>query len=88
MSKPEKVYNKGTRPIVFKHDLTGTDAIQPGKFLTFEKDKADALIKKHETACSEVDYEKHLQEVAKKQAEITKKAESDAKKKTKTETDK
>lgn len=88
MSKPEKVYNKGTRPIVFKHDLTGTDAIQPGKFIPFEKDKATALIKKHENACSEVDYEKRLKEVAEKQAEIKKKAEIEAEKKTKTKSGK
>lgn len=53
MSKPVKVHNKGIRPIVFKRDLTGTDAIQPGKFLTFEKDTAEAIIKKHENACTE-----------------------------------
>ena len=83
MSKPVKVYNIGKRPVVFKRDLTGTDAIHPGKFLLFDPEKAKAIIKKFENACSEADYKKHCEEVAKKQAEIKKKAESEAKKKTK-----
>ena len=83
MSKPVKVYNKGRRPIVFKRDLTGTDAIHPGKFLLFDPDRANGIMKKFEHACSEADYEKHLKEVAKKQAEDAKEAEIEAKKKTK-----
>ena len=82
MSKPVKVFNKGMRPVVFKRDRTGTDAIHPGKFLTFASEKSKGIIDKFEDACSESDYEKHCQEVAKKQAEIKKEAESKAKKKT------
>ncbi len=88
MSKPVKVYNKGTRPVVFKRDRTGTDAIHPGKFLTFNSKKAKVIIDKFKDACSEKDYEKHLEEVAKKQADIKKKAASETKKKAKAETDK
>lgn len=65
MSKPVKVYNKGTRPVVFKRDRTGVDAIHPGKFLTFNAKIAAAVINKFEDACSEEDYKKHLVEVIK-----------------------
>lgn len=84
MSKPVKVYNKGTRPVVFKRDRTGVDAIHPGKFLTFNAKIAKAVINKFEDACTKEDYEKHLEKVAKKQADIKKEAESAAKKETKT----
>lgn len=88
MSKPVKVFNKGVRPVVFKRDRTGTDAIHPGKFLTFEAEKAKVIIEKFDNACSEADYAKHCEEVAKKQAEIQKKAESEAKKETKSKSGK
>ncbi len=84
MSKPVKVYNRGTRPIVFKRDRTGVDAIQPQKFLMFGPEKAKVTIEEFKDACSEVDYEKHLKEVAKKQADIKKEAAGEAKKETKT----
>lgn len=74
MSKPVKVFNKGTRPVVFKRDRTGVDAIHPGKFLTFDPEKAKVIIGKFKDACSGEDYEKHLKEVAKKQADDQKKA--------------
>ena len=83
MSKPVKVYNKGTRPVVFKRDRTGVDAIHPGKFLLFDSKKAEEVIKNFKDACSESDYEKHCKEVAKKQADIKEKAESEAQKETK-----
>ena len=83
MSKPVKVYNKGTRPVVFKRDRNGVDAIHPGKFLTFDPDRAKAIIEKFEDACTGEDHEKHLEEVAKKQADIKKKATSEEKKETK-----
>lgn len=84
MSKPVKVYNKGTRPVVFKRDRTGTDAIHPGKFLTFNAKIAAAVIGKFKDACTKEDYEKHLKEVAKKQADVKKEAAIEAKKETKT----
>ena len=83
MPKPVKVYNKGTRPVVFKRDRTGVDAIHPGKFLTFNAKLAEAIIAKYENACSEVDYEKHLEEVAKEQADIKTETASKTKKETK-----
>lgn len=67
MSKPIKVFNKGTRPVVFKRDRTGIEAIHPGKFKTFNGKVAEDIIKKFIDACSEGDYKKHLKEVAKKQ---------------------
>ncbi len=88
MPKPVKVYNKGIRPVVFKRDLTGTDAIHPGKFLTFNAKIAEAVIAKFENACSEADYEKHLKEVAKKQEDDQKEAASEAEKETKSKSKK
>jgi len=86
MSKPVKVYNKGVRPVVFKRDRTGTDAIHPGKSLAFDPKKAEVIIKKFKDACSEADYKKHIVEVSKKVEADQKKSESEAKKKAK-ETD-
>lgn len=74
MSKPVKVYNKGTRPIVFKRDLTGTDAIHPGKFLTFHLKKAAAIIEKFGDACSEDDFKIFIAKVAKEIKEANDKA--------------
>ena len=88
MPKPVKVYNKGTRPVVYKRDRTGVDAIHPGKFLVFDPEKAKVIIDKFKDACSEKDYEKHLEEMAKKQADIKKKTESEAKKETKSKSGK
>jgi len=79
MSKPVKVYNKGVRPVVFKRNRTGVDAIQPRKFLIFDKEQAAEIIKTHENACSEADYKKHLEAEAKKAESARKKAESEAK---------
>lgn len=53
-----KVYNKGVRPIVWKRDLKGTEAIHPKKFDVFSKEKAEEIIKKFEDAVSESDYKK------------------------------
>lgn len=53
-----KVYNKGTRPIVWKRDRMGVEAIHPGKSDLFSKEKAEVIIKKFEDACSESDYKK------------------------------
>lgn len=83
MSKLVKVYNKGIKPVVFKRDLTGVDAIHPGKFMTFEAEKAAGIIKDHKDACSEEDFKKHQEEVKKAAAEAKKKAEAEAKKKAK-----
>ena len=69
MSKPVKVYNRGVRPVVFKRDRTGVDAIHPGKFLTFDPDRAKLVIAGFEDACSEEDFKA-----------ITKKKKADKKK--------
>ena len=74
MSKPVKVYNKGARPVVFKRDRTGTDAIHPGKFLTFNAKKGDAIISKFTDACTEDDFKKHIADVAKEIESHNKKA--------------
>ena len=83
MPKPVKVYNKGIRPVVFKRDRTGIDAIHPGKFLTFNAKKANAIIAKFEHACIKEDYEKHLKEVAERQANVETETANKAKKETK-----
>lgn len=83
MPKHVKVFNKGIRPVVFKRDRTGVDAIHPGKFKTFNSKVGNAIIDKFKDACSENDYEKHLKEVAKKQENDQKKTASETKKKTK-----
>ena len=83
MSKPVKVYNKGTRPIVFKRDLTGTDAIHPRKFSLFIPEVAEFVLEKFEDACSEEDYKKILEAESKKKEEARKKSEAEAKKKAK-----
>lgn len=80
MSKPVKVFNKGTRPVVFKRGRMGVDAIHPRKFKTFNGKVAKGIIEKYKHACSEGDYKKHLDELAKKQAEDQKKAAIEAKK--------
>lgn len=80
MSKPVKVFNKGVRPVVFKRDRTGTDAIHPGKFLTFDEDKAKGIIKDFEDACSEKEYKAFLEKREKEREEARKKAEAEAKK--------
>lgn len=81
MSKSVKVYNKGTRPVVFKRDRTGVDAIHPGKYLWFDPENAKAITDKYKDACSEKDYTKLLEEKEKDR----KKAEAEAKKKAKKE---
>lgn len=84
MSKPVKVYNKGVRPVVFKRDRTGVDAIHPGKFLIFPPSIGDAIIKNFKNACSETDYAKHIKEMAEEQANGKEEATSKTKKKTET----
>lgn len=61
MSKPVKVYNKGKRPIVYKRNRTGVDAIHPGKFLVFAPSIAKTIIEKYENACTAEDYKKHIE---------------------------
>ena len=80
MSKPVKVFNKGTRPVVFKRDRTGVDAIHPGKSLSFDPEKAKGIIEKFKDACSESDYEKHCKELAEKQVDIKKETRAKSKK--------
>ena len=58
MAKPVKVYNKGTRPIVWKRSRKGTEAIHPNKFDIFSPEKADEIIKKFDDACSESEFKK------------------------------
>ena len=83
MSKPVKVFNKGKRPVVFKRDRTGTDAIHPGKFLLFDPEKAKDIIKKFNDACSEEDFDKILEEASKTREEDRKKAKEESLKKAK-----
>lgn len=61
-----KVYNKGVKPIVWKRDLKGTEAIHPRKFDLFSDKKAKELIEKFTDAVSEEDYKKHVDEQNKK----------------------
>lgn len=68
-----KVYNKGVRPIVYKRDLTGVDAIHPGKYLDFPNEQGIEIIEKFENACSEQDYKKHLEENTKESEVLNKK---------------
>ena len=53
-----KVYNKGTRPIVYLRTLRGVRCIHPGKFDSFSEKRADEIIKKFPDAVSEKDYKK------------------------------
>lgn len=94
MPKPVKVFNKGTRPVVFKRDRKGVEAIHPGKFFLFDPENAKSIIDKFEDACSEEEYKKILaaKEEAKKkdkieaekEAKANKKAKEEAKKQTET----
>lgn len=61
-----KIYNKGTRPIVYKQDLTGTEVIHPNKFAEFPEKRAKEIIEKYEDACSEQEFKKHLQDLKRK----------------------
>jgi len=58
MSVLKKVYNKGTRPIVWNRTRKGVKAIHPGKFDVFGTEQAEAMIKKFPDAVSEADYKK------------------------------
>lgn len=58
MAKPVKVYNKGTRPIVWRRNRKGTETIHPNKFDIFSEEKADEIIKKFDNACSESEFKK------------------------------
>ena len=62
MSTLVKVYNKGTRPIVWYRSRKGVKAIHPGKFDVFGKNIADDIIKKFPDAVSESDYNKKPEE--------------------------
>ncbi len=80
-----KIYNKGIRPIVYKQDLTGTEVIQPGKFVEFSfgKKEAQEFIDKFENACNKDDYKKHLEELKNKAEQETEVSEKQASKKKK-----
>lgn len=52
-----KVYNKGTKPIVYKRSFDGVQAIHPKKYLTFGEDEGKKLIKKFENAVDEKEWE-------------------------------
>jgi len=82
MPKPIKVFNKGIRPIVFRRTRNGIEVIHPGKFLTFNQKIGEAIIQKHENACSEDDYKKHLVEMV--ESLSGEKLETEPKKKSKT----
>lgn len=58
MSILMKVYNKGTRPIVWYRSRKGVKAIHPGKCDIFGKKQAEEIIKKFDDAVSEGDYKK------------------------------
>ena len=81
MSDPVKVYNKGTRPIVWKRDRKGSEAIHPNKFDIFHKEKAEEIIRKFDDACSESDYKK----VVKDREEAAKRAAKESEKNAKAE---
>lgn len=53
-----KVYNKGVKPIVWKRDLRGTEAIHPRKFGYFGEKEGKDIIGKFPDAVSEADYKK------------------------------
>lgn len=79
MSKPVRVYNKGTRPIVWKRNRTGTETIHPNKFDIFSAEKAEEIIKKFDNACSESEFKKVVAEREKKAAAAAKQSEKDSK---------
>jgi len=58
MPSLKRVYNKGTRPIVWDRTRKGVKAIHPGKFDIFGEKQADEIIKKFPDAVSEKDYKK------------------------------
>ena len=51
-----KVYNKGTKPIVWERSHRGTMVIHPGKSDLFGKDKAEEVMKKFANAVSEKEF--------------------------------
>jgi len=52
-----KVYNKGTRPIIWNKSRTaGKQVLHPGKFDVFSEAKAKEIISKFENAVSEEDF--------------------------------
>lgn len=61
-----KVYNKGVKPIVWKRNLKGVEAIHPRKYGLFGADKAKEIIAKFTDAVSEADYKKLTEEKDKK----------------------
>jgi len=65
MSILKKVYNKGTRPIVWYRSRKGVKAIHPGKFDIFGVKQAEEIIKKFSDAVSEADYKKGDKKVEK-----------------------
>lgn len=79
MSEPVKVYNKGTRPIVWKRDRKGVEAIHPNKCDLFSKEKAAEIINKFDDACSESDYKKVVKEREEAAAKAAKESEKEAK---------
>ena len=51
-----KVYNIGTKPIVYSRNFDGVQAIHPNKHLVFGDDEGAKIISKFENAVSEKDY--------------------------------
>lgn len=77
MGQMVRVYNKGTKPIVWDRSArTGTQVIHPGKYDIFSKEKAKEILSKFEKqgACTEEQFKKELRE--KKLDELKKRAES------------
>ena len=69
-----KVYNKGTRPIVWYRSRKGVKAIHPRKFDIFGKTQAEEIIKKFDDAVPEKEWNEILIKRIKDTAEKSKKA--------------
>lgn len=80
MSKPVKVYNKGTRPIVFERNRTVAKAIHPGKYVIFEPEVASGIVEKFENACTEEEFEKLKKDEAEKKEAALKEAKEESEK--------
>lgn len=57
MNGAVKVYNKGTRPIVWRRTVyKGADVIHPGKFDLFGKEKAAEIVARFKDAVYEKEF--------------------------------
>jgi len=79
MGEAVKVYNKGSRPIVWKRDRNGTEAIHPNKFDVFSDKKAKEIIEKFDDACSESEYKKVVETRKADAKKASKESEKEAK---------